>query len=109
MRTHVRTPSGWLRGVVGDGRGEGNRQTRLAHPLLDPLAPVGVDLARQVDVPGALGHLAGMLARRLIHPLGSEAIRQRRQQKRPDPDPKREAGNCGKDRENPTGDLPVMG
>jgi hypothetical protein len=44
-------------GVIGDGRQQFDRQAGLAHTFSDPLAPAGVDLAREVDVPGAVvGH-----------------------------------------------------
>ena len=33
-----------------------DRQAGLADPGLDPLAPVGVDLPREIDLPGPLGH-----------------------------------------------------
>ena len=39
--------------VVGDRREQLDRQAGLAHALGDPLAPVGVDLAGEVDAPGA--------------------------------------------------------
>jgi hypothetical protein len=43
-------------GVIGDRRGQLDRQPGFAHAGLDPLPPVRVDLAREVDAPGPLGH-----------------------------------------------------
>ena len=40
--------------VVGDRRQQLDRELCLARPLGDTLAPIGVDLAREVDVPGAV-------------------------------------------------------
>jgi len=37
--------------MVGDGRGQVYGQAGIRDPLFDFLAPVGVDLAGQVDVP----------------------------------------------------------
>jgi len=45
------------RGVVGDRRRERDRQARLAGTRFDPLAPVGVDLAGEVDAPGSRGQV----------------------------------------------------
>lgn len=44
-------------GVVGDRPREGDGEPGLAHAGLDALAPVAVDLPREVDAPGPLRHL----------------------------------------------------
>ena len=41
--------------MIGHRGEQLDRQAGVAHAVGDPLAPIGVDLPREVDAPGALG------------------------------------------------------